>query len=315
MVLNINPGKIMKKALFKFSFILFFLFSSFACAAEYSGNKSNDSYLQNLIKEVLPKFKQEVFKKDDISLQYTLYKPENINANKKYPLLLFMADTSTVWKNPLIPLQQGYGALVWADTSSQKANPCFVLVPQFSATAIKGNYKLTDEAKIVTDLLQNIIANNSVDPSRIYVTGQSIGGSLAMYYNITKPGIFASALYVDCNWDANGFDKLVQTPFIFVYAVTGSDSLTQIQAIENAARETGKSYTWSEWDAKLPEKVQFELAVTQLDKGQPINLIGLEAGKVLPETGKGDEHTYAFDYVYKLKPLRDWLFKYSLKKN
>lgn len=312
----------MRRTLVNFAIILVFLFSSLSCSPanpelgdDGKGeaiNNLKDAHLQSLINGVLPKFKYGVFKKNNASLQYNLYTPENAVANKNYPLVLFIADTSTAGQNPH-PALQTYGALVWAEETSQKTSPCYVLVPQFSEVAGNEANKPTEEAKIVTDLLQDIIANNQVDPFRIYVTGYSMGGSLAMYYNISHPGIFAAALYVDCLGEEISFDKLVQTPFTFVYTDAGGKYSSQVNAIEKAARKMGKSYTWSEWSAKLPENVQFELAATQLDKGQPINLIGFEAGTVLPGAGKGDGQMYAFDYAYKLNPVREWLFKYSLK--
>lgn len=71
--------------------------------------------LQALIDETVPSFKQYVFvnEKGD-SLQYNLFTPKNIEPDKQYPLVLFMADASTPGPDPLTPLIQGYGGLVWA---------------------------------------------------------------------------------------------------------------------------------------------------------------------------------------------------------
>ena len=37
----------------------------------------------------------------------------------------------------------------------------------------------------------------------------------------------------------------------------------------------------------------------------------VEAGSVLPETGRAMEHMASFDYGYKIAAVRDWLFKQS----
>lgn len=37
----------------------------------------------------------------------------------------------------------------------------------------------------------------------------------------------------------------------------------------------------------------------------------MEAGSVLPETGRAMEHMASFDYGYKIAAVRDWLFKQS----
>lgn len=277
-------------------------------------DKSGDAVLQKLITDIVPKFSQARFEKDGLALDYNLFVPENMEAGKKYPLVMFIADASTPGADTKKPLTQGYGALLFATPESQKTNPCFVLVPQFSGVAVNDDYQHTTEADLIPDLLKKIATENNVDTSRLYSTGQSMGGMLAMYYNINNPGIFAASLFVDCHWDTTGFDQLVETPFIFFYAGTNGKAWQMKEALENAARKMGKSYTWSEWSARLPLKEQDQLALTMLDKKQPVNIFGFENGTVLPENGKGSEHMYSFDHVYQIAPVRNWLFLHSLEK-
>ena len=80
--------------------------------------------LQALIDETVPHFKQAIFidEKND-TLQYNLFTPQNIKEGEKYPIVLFMADASTPGPNPLTPLIQGYGGLVWAAPEFQKEHP------------------------------------------------------------------------------------------------------------------------------------------------------------------------------------------------
>ena len=79
-------------------------------------DKSDDNVLQQLIKENLHKFSQWEYQDAETgkSMEYNLYVPENYDGEKSYPLLLFIADASTVRKEVTSPLTQGYGALVWA---------------------------------------------------------------------------------------------------------------------------------------------------------------------------------------------------------
>lgn len=276
-------------------------------------DKSQDALLSQLKRDVLPKFRQLEFKGENVNMKYSLFGPARMEIGKKYPLVLFMADASTAGKDAIEPLAQGYGALIWASSEAQEKNPCFVLVPQFSTVAVNDAYEHGPEVEGVLDLLKDVVRKNAIDPSRLYVTGQSMGGMIGMYLNITHPGIFAASLYVDCHWDQSGFNELVKQPFIFVSAGDKGPSWTCSQAIQEACRRVGISYTWAEWSARLPLAEQDDLARTMLDKGQPVNLISFESGTVLPEDGKGSEHMYAFDHAYQLSPVRDWLFKHSLK--
>lgn len=278
-------------------------------------DKSQDASLQTMIAEIAPKFTQGKFQADGVTLNYNLFIPEKLEKGKKYPLVMFMADASATGPDVKAPLTQGYGSLVWATPEAQKENPCYVLAPQFSGAAVNDAYERTPEVSAALQLLKKIVNDNQVDPLRVYSTGQSMGGMIAMYYDIMSPGIFAASMFVDCHWDTAQFDKLVETPFIFFYAGENGKAWKMKEPIENAARKMGKSYTWSEWSARLPLTRQDQLAQTMLEKGQPINIIGFENGTVLPEGVKESEHMYSFDHAYQIAPAREWLFKQALKKS
>ena len=132
--------------------------------------------LQALINETVPYFKQAIFidEKND-TLQYNLFTPQNIKEGEKYPIVLFMADASTPGPNPLTPLTQGYGGLVWAAPEFQKEHPCFVLVPQYSYVTVDNEWQTMPEVDQTIKLLKKVVADNPVDTDRIYTTGQSMG--------------------------------------------------------------------------------------------------------------------------------------------
>lgn len=274
-------------------------------------DKSGDSKLQSMIREIVPEFRQYEYKDEATgkTMKYNLYSPKDIIAGKEYPLVLFMADASTPGTDPLRPLTQGYGALVWATPDFQANNPCYVLVPQFSGVAVNDAYQHTDEVDMVITLLKKIVSEKNIDTNRLYTTGQSMGGMISMYYNITYPDLFAASLFVDCHWDTDKFDQLAEHTFTFVTAGKSGSSFGNIQALENAADKDGVKYEYATWSAKLPEAEQDSLASELLAKGAPINIINFTPKSVLPEDGKGSEHMYSFDYAYKLSPVRDWLFR------
>lgn len=274
-------------------------------------DKSGDAALQGLIQSVRPKFEEAEFTgQNGQKLDYWLFKPSELKPGQKYPLVLFMADASTPGRADSA-LTQGYGALLWATPESQAKHPCFVLVPKFTAVAVNDAYERTPEVDLALELVEHLAGAGQVDKSRLYATGQSMGGMISMYFAINHPEVFAACLFVDCHWDAGQFDKLVQQNFIFITAGDNGRAAASVKAIEEAARKKNRSYTTASWSAKLPQATQDELAATMLEKGAPINLFNFESGTVLPEGGKGSEHMYSFDYAYRLTPVRDWLFKYS----
>ncbi|MCM1483300.1 MAG: alpha/beta hydrolase-fold protein [Muribaculaceae bacterium] len=274
-------------------------------------DKSGDSTLQAMIKTVVPEFKQYEYTDAATgkTMKYSLYTPKNLDRTKKYPVVLFIADASTPGDDATRPLTQGYGALVWATAESQAKNPCYVLVPQFSGVAVNDNYEYTDEVDMVIRMLNSVVENNSVDPARLYTTGQSMGGMISMYYNVKYPDVFAASIFVDCHWDNATFDSLVKHKFIYFIAGNQGKAYKCIAPLEDAARKEGVQYTFAEWSAQLPEARQSELAATMLEKGAPINFFEFEPKTVLPPDGKGSEHMYSFDYAYRIPSVRDWLFR------
>lgn len=274
-------------------------------------DKSQDSTLQAMIKSVVPEFEQFEYTdaQTGITMKYNLYSPKNQVKDKKYPLVLFIADASTPGADATAPLTQGYGALVWATSESQAKNPCYVLVPQFSGVAVNDAYEHTKEVDAVINMLKSIVSDKNVDSERLYTTGQSMGGMISMYYNVTYPDVFAASIFVDCHWNKSTFDSLVEHKFVYFIAGDQGKAYQCLQPLEDACRKVGVNYTFAAWSAKLPESRQSELAAVMLEKGAPINIFEFEPKTVLPADGKGSEHMYSFDYAYKITSVRDWLFK------
>lgn len=272
-------------------------------------DKSGDAVLQAMIKEEVPEFRQLVYEDAETgkTLSYNLFSPENIEEGKTYPLVLFMADASTPGTDVTRPLTQGYGALVWATEEWQADHPCYVLVPQYSGVAVNDAYEHTDEVDMVMRLVKTIAQEKSVDANRLYTTGQSMGGMISMYFNVTYPDVFAASIFVDCHWDSATFPELVKHKFTFITAGKAGT----FDALETAAKDAGIKYEYEEWSARLPQQEQDRLAAEELAKGAPVNIINFESKTVLPAEGKGSEHMYSFDYAYRLTPVREWLFRQS----
>lgn len=269
-------------------------------------DKSGDEVLQAMIKSEVPEFQQLEYADEETgkTLKYNLFTPKNMDESTKYPLVLFMADASTPGEDVLRPLTQGYGALVWATEEWQKKHPCFVVVPQYTGVAVNDAYEHTDEVDMVMRLVKKLSTGKNVDSNRLYTTGQSMGGMISMYYNVTYPDVFAASIFVDCHWDSGTFGELVKHKFTFITAGKAGT----FGALEEAADKAGVKYEYAEWSAKLPQKEQDALAVALLSKGAPINIINFESKTVLPADGKGSEHMYSFDYAYRLTPVREWMF-------
>lgn len=272
-------------------------------------DKSDDTTLQAMIKELVPKFMQLEFKDDatGVTMKYNLFSPKEAGEHTSYPLVMFIADASTPGSDYTTPLTQGYGGLVWATDEWQAKHPCYVLVPQFAGVAVNDAYEHTDEADVAIRLLKHVVAVEKVDTNRLYTTGQSMGGMLSMYYNVTYPDLFAASLFVDSHWNVSTFPTLVKHKFVWITAGDSGKSWPEIKTMEEAAEAEGIPYAYTRWSAKLPQAQQDSLATALLSKGAPVNIINFAPGSVL-KNGKGSEHMSSFDYAYRLTPVREWMF-------
>ena len=108
-------------------------------------NKDADSAFVALKNETLKKFKQLTFNDEQTGkrMEYNLLVPEDYDGTASYPLVLFMADASTVGKEVTAPLTQGYGALEFASDRDQQLHPSFVLVPQYTDWAVQDDWSTT----------------------------------------------------------------------------------------------------------------------------------------------------------------------------
>ena len=209
------------------------------------------------------------------------------------------------------PLTQGYGALAFASDRDQTAHPSFVLVPQYTEWAVQDDWSTTDEVEMTIRLLQTICKEYKVDTNRLYTTGQSMGGMMSFYFNITHPDLFAASLFVSSQWDTTKMKDFGKKHFFYIVAGGDQKASGGMRDLAEVLKEQDARVDSASWSAKLPQAEQERLAEELIAKGGNINFIKWESGSVLPETGRAMEHMASFDYGYKITAVRDWLFTQS----
>ena len=274
-------------------------------------NKDSDSTFVAMKNEALAKFKQFTFEDAQTgkTMAYNLMVPAGYDGTRSFPLVLFMADASTVGKEVTAPLTQGYGALEFASDRDQAAHPSFVLVPQYTEWAVQDDWSTTDEVEMTIRLLQAVCKEYKVDMSRLYTTGQSMGGMMSFYFNITHPDLFAASLFVSSQWDTSKMKDFGKKHFFYIVAGGDQKASGGMRDLADVLKQQNARVDSASWSAKLPLAEQERLAEGLIAKGGNINFIKWEAGSVLPESGKGMEHMASFDYGYKIAAVRDWLFE------
>ena len=129
-----------------------------------------------------------------LSMSYYLYLPRNYNPHQRYPLILLLQGGGergktgyTLEQNRNVILSKAY-VDVWATQTVQAQWSSFVVVPQVmnskrwvNTPASQGSYQLASQpttslrlAKEIVDALRR--QYQSIDPTRLYVTGISMSG-------------------------------------------------------------------------------------------------------------------------------------------
>lgn len=144
-------------------------------------------------------------RKSDWTMPYRLFRPE---VAEKLPLVLYLHGSGGQGDDNLKQLGLGniFGTRVWLLPESQKAHPCYVVVPQTDrgwirydpAQRAKGMWEvvpgLGDGAKMALEIVDAVRREFAIDERRIYVMGQSMGGAGTWNVITNRPNFFAAAV-------------------------------------------------------------------------------------------------------------------------
>jgi predicted peptidase len=149
-----------------------------------------------------PPFRKRVYtEKSGTKMPYRLFIPPNNDSAQKYPLILWFHGGSGRGSDneSQIVGENEKGAHVWTTPQSQVAFPAFVLAPQCPKNE---NWSDPDLNEVNTHLqaslevLALVQKDYPIDPDRIYLVGQSMGG-LAVWTLLQKfPEQWAAAVVV-----------------------------------------------------------------------------------------------------------------------
>lgn len=137
------------------------------------------------------------------ALPYRLLVPANYDATKKYPLVLFLHGAGERGNDNLKHLKVVSSPLEFVASAKE---PVFFIAPQCPAETRwvdrprnKGSYSidevpLSENLQLVLKILAQVQKEYSIDASRLYVTGLSMGGFGSWYLISRFPEKFAAAI-------------------------------------------------------------------------------------------------------------------------
>jgi predicted peptidase len=159
----------------------------------------------------------EAFKKESEGLQskfearthksnwvmpYRLFRPQS---NARVPLVVYLHGGGGVGDDNEKQLALGniFGTRVWLLPDNQKRFPCYVVAPQTDRGWIRYDLSkqpaqqlpgLGDGNRLTLEIVDRLCREFPIDQSRIYVTGQSMGGAGTWNIIAHRPKLFAAAV-------------------------------------------------------------------------------------------------------------------------
>ena len=138
-------------------------------------------------------------------MPYRLFVPTNYDANQKYPLIFWLHGANGRGSDNLKQISGGNenGTHVWTTPANQAQLPALVLAPQCPEDRFWSepeNNEISPQLQMALDILAAVQKEFSIDPDRIYLAGQSMGGLGVWALLQAQPDRWAAALVL-CAFD------------------------------------------------------------------------------------------------------------------
>ena len=270
--------------------------------------------IKNLIVE---NFKQFVYKdtKTGTTVKYNLYIPKNYDKNKKYPLVLFMHDAGVLSEDTKTTLLQGNGAISFATPEEQERHEAFVLAPQYSRKVVDDNGDITSDLDATVNLIKDyLISKYSIDEKKLYATGQSMGGMMAIVMNYKYPELFAASYLVACQWDPKEVSAMARNNLWITVSNGDAKAYPGMNAITSELIKRGATVAKDSWRADYTDAQFLEGARKVIAQKSNIKYTTLEKGTnpYLPkDANPGLEHSGTWKVAYSIPGIKDWMFLQS----
>lgn len=176
--------------------------------------------------------KSEFTSKEGKTMPYRILFPENYNKQGKYPVVLFLHGAGERGNDNEKHLT--HGATLFLSESARNNFPAIVLFSQCPAEDFWSSVKImrentpavmdfnyeskpTEALQMAMELTQMIVDKEAVDPSRIYITGLSMGGMGTFEAVYRYPDMFASAIPICGGGDTKHYDKRVLNTAFWIF--------------------------------------------------------------------------------------------------
>jgi predicted peptidase len=178
------------------------------------------------------------------TMPYRLFVPTTYKKSQQYPLIVWLHGAGGIGDDNLQQIidDQVPGTRLWTKPENQASHPAFVLVPQSSARWPQVHLSM------VLGIIDSVRSEFHIDPRRIYLIGQSIGGEAAWTMVTDNPRLFAAAIFV-CSIGARP-NRAANVSTLPVWAFQGSEDKPGVTATRDmikALRKGGGNPRYTEY--------------------------------------------------------------------
>ncbi|MFE2520368.1 alpha/beta hydrolase-fold protein [Streptomyces mirabilis] len=245
------------------------------------------------------------------TLRYNLFVPKNYDRRKSYPMVLLMHDASVVNVATQGPLVQGLGAVCWASPEDQARHESFVLAPEYGSVVIDDNYEPSTLFEATANLVRSVTQEYSIDPDRLYTTGQSMGAMMSLGLNIRYPDLFAAAFIVAGQWPEAQAAPLARKKLWILVSADDTKAYPGEQAITEVIQDQGTQVSTALWDGRSTA-AEFAADVRSMKAQRaPVNFAAFETGTVVPSGSTTSAHMATWQVAYTIPGIRDWIMRQS----
>lgn len=182
------------------------------------------------------------------TLRYRLLKPSPYNADREYPLVIFLHGAGERGSDNKGQLKHGMAE--FCKTKWREKYPCYVLAPQcpegekwvdvdWSAPSSDLPAKASKSMELLFELADTMVEDSAVNDNRIYITGLSMGGYGTWDAIARRPSFFAAAIPICGGGDPKTAPRFARLPLWCFHgdqdrAVPVKRSREMIEALQEA---------------------------------------------------------------------------------
>ena len=194
------------------------------------------------VENLREKLEKRTYKNDaGEGLPYRLFIPKDYDANKSYPIILFLHGLGEDGADNEKQLKHA-DVLRFVSEEDQAANPCFLVAPQNPKGLWPGKSSL-----LALEILDALAKEFSIDASRRYVTGLSSGGMGTYFCLNERPHYFAAAIPVCGSGQDEWAPKIAHIPAWGFFGGNDKGFATKMKSLNEAVEKAGGKWKYTEY--------------------------------------------------------------------